>query len=369
MDTTSPHSQPIKVSSPNSFDVLRYFFAFSLVLVHFCTLVDVPQFWFVSGGTRVKAFFIITGFLVLYSGQHSDLRTYARKRACRILPAYTACIVLCFVLGMFLTQLPLAQFLRSADTWKYLASNLVFLNFLQPELPGVFQDNPAPAMDGSLWSMKVEVTFYLVLPILIHMLNRFRKESVLLGCYLLSVLYDIGCQMLYEHTGNHLFFLLKHQFVGLMIYFLGGSIILLYFDQLNKYYKVLFPLSALLYLLSNGSDGLLYYLEPLTFGIVIITIAYHTPWLRFLYGKSNISYGIYLYHFPIIQMLIHFGLDKYNIYLTFALALLLTLLVSTLSWIYIEKPFLDRARGIRHGKPSKRAGTDRQDGACGCACK
>ena len=37
------NSQPLKVSSPNSFDCLRYFFAFSLVLVHFCTLVDYPS--------------------------------------------------------------------------------------------------------------------------------------------------------------------------------------------------------------------------------------------------------------------------------------------------------------------------------------
>ena len=349
------NSQPIKVSSPNSFDCLRYFFAFSLVLVHFCTLVDIPQFWFISGGTRVKAFFIITGFLVIYSCQHSDLRTYARKRAYRILPAYTSCILLCLVLGLFLTDLPLTQFLRSTDTWKYLASNLIFLNFIQPELPGVFQNNPAHAMDGSLWSMKVEVTFYLVLPFLTYLLSRFRKEWVLLFCYLLSVLYDIGCQKLYEHTGNNLFFLLKHQFVGLMIYFLGGRIILLYFDLLNRYYKVLFPLSVLLYLLSNGNDGLLYYLEPLTFGIIIITIAYHTPRLHFLYGKSNISYGIYLYHFPVIQALIHFGLDKYNVYLTFALALLLTLLISTLSWVYIEKPFLDRVKRKQQGKLLKKA--------------
>ena len=56
-----------RVRKDNCFDFLRYFFAFSLILVHFCTLTDTEQFWFISGQMRVKAFFTITGFLVVYS--------------------------------------------------------------------------------------------------------------------------------------------------------------------------------------------------------------------------------------------------------------------------------------------------------------
>lgn len=334
---------PIKVTDRNSFDVLRYFFAFSLILVHFCTITDTPQFWFISGGTRVKAFFIITGFLVLYSGQHSDLKTYAKKRAARILPAYVSCILLCFVLGIIFTDLSLGDFFCSLQPWKYLVSNLLFLNFLEPELPGVFQDNPATQMNGSLWSMKVEVVFYIVLPVFLWLIKRFRKEAILVLCYLFSIAYGVVCDVMYERTGNNIFFLLKHQFMGQMIFFLGGSIILLYFDKLNRYYKYLFPLAAVLYLLSNGNE-VLYYLEPITFGIVIITIAYHTPHLRFLHGKTNISYGMYLYHFPVIQVLIYYGMHQYNIYLTFVIALAVTLLLSALSWKFIEKPFLDKVK-------------------------
>ena len=49
-----------RVKRDNCFDFLRYFFAFSLILVHFCTLTNQEQFWFITGQMRVKAFFTIS---------------------------------------------------------------------------------------------------------------------------------------------------------------------------------------------------------------------------------------------------------------------------------------------------------------------
>lgn len=329
-----------EVNSRNSFDVLRYFFAFSLVLVHFCTLTQTEQFWFISGGTRVKAFFIITGFLVLYSGQHSSLKDYTLKRVSRIMPAYITCILLCFILGAIYTELDIRDFLSNSLSWKYLVSNLLFLNFLSPNLPGVFQDNPMTAMNGSLWSMKVEVAFYIILPAFIWLLKKCNKHAVILVTYLISTGYTVFCGFLYDKTDNQLYYLLQHQFIGQMTFFLGGSIMLLYFEQLNKYYKILFPIAMVAYLYSKHSMALTY-LEPITFAIVLITIAYHFPVLTFLYGKPNISYGIYLYHFPIIQVLWYYGIPQQNLLFSFIITLVLTVFAASLSWIFIEKPVLD----------------------------
>ena len=69
----------------NCFDFLRYFFAISLIIAHFCTLTNIDQFWFVTGTTRVKAFFIMSGFLVFYSYiRREDLKDYIEKRIRRI---------------------------------------------------------------------------------------------------------------------------------------------------------------------------------------------------------------------------------------------------------------------------------------------
>ena len=78
-----------KVKSENGFRAIRYFFAVSLMLVHITTAMGLKQFMPFTGALCVKAFFIITGFLVVFSFCRSaDVRTYARKRANRILPAY-----------------------------------------------------------------------------------------------------------------------------------------------------------------------------------------------------------------------------------------------------------------------------------------
>lgn len=324
----------------NGFDVIRYFFAFSLILVHFCTLTDTPQFWFITGGTRVKAFFIITGFLVFLSILHSEtLKIYFQKRIRRIVPAYVTCILFCLLIGMFFSTSSVGVFLTDGKTWKYLLSNLLFLNFLQPELPGVFQTNPAPAMNGSLWSMKVEVCFYMVLPLIAWMICRFRKGIVVTCLFGLSIIHTIVLDYLYESTGIELYNLLKHQLGGQMVYFLGGIVMLLWFDKLQKNVRWLLPLCLVLYLLRNNIE-FLQYVEPITFALVIVGIAYYCPWISFLYGKDNISYGLYLYHFPIIQVLIHTGLAQYNIYLCFFTVVVLTIVASILSWKYIEKPLL-----------------------------
>ena len=153
----------------NCFDFLRYFFAISLIIAHFCTLTNIDQFWFVTGTTRVKAFFIMSGFLVFYSYiRREDLKDYIEKRIRRILPAYLIVIIFCFLLGSFITTIGTKDFFTSKETYKYLIANFSFLNFIQPTLPGVFEHNPIQAVNGSLWTMKVEVMFYISVPIILY---------------------------------------------------------------------------------------------------------------------------------------------------------------------------------------------------------
>ena len=62
-------SRPLieQVKAENNFDFIRFFLAYSVMFNHFSTLTDTDPFWLVSGGFRVKGFFIISGFLVMFS--------------------------------------------------------------------------------------------------------------------------------------------------------------------------------------------------------------------------------------------------------------------------------------------------------------
>jgi len=86
----------------------------------------------------------------------------------------------------------------------------------------------------------------------------------------------------------------------------------------------------------------LYYVEPLAFSAIIIAIAYYCKPLNFLQHYDNISYGLYLYHYPVIQILIRYDIHQQNITLCLILTFVITIILALLSWYIIEKPLLNR---------------------------
>lgn len=84
MNSTKELLTPYSISQikeANNFDFIRFFLAYSVMFNHFSTLTDTDPFWFVSGGFRVKGFFIISGFLVMFSYLRTpDIKIYFRKR-------------------------------------------------------------------------------------------------------------------------------------------------------------------------------------------------------------------------------------------------------------------------------------------------
>ena len=60
----SEHSREL-LKENNCFDFIRYFFTISVFIGHFCVLNNIEYFWFINGETGVRAFFIISGFLIL----------------------------------------------------------------------------------------------------------------------------------------------------------------------------------------------------------------------------------------------------------------------------------------------------------------
>lgn len=327
------------VKEDNNFDFIRFFLAYSVLFNHFSTLTDTDPFWFVNGGFRVKGFFIISGFLVMFSFLRSpNTLVFFRKRIQRIMPAYILIILLCSLLGLLLTTLSYKEYITSPQVFSYLFYNIVTLNFLSPDLPGVFDNNPIHAVNASLWILKVELMLYLTIPLLYWLLNKYNKRTCLIMIYVLSFIYSTTFDYLDDMTLNPVYGLLKRQFPGQMMYFCSGIIILAYFNLFRKYMKYIFPISILLFV---GKDLLfLKILEPIALASLIISIAYGFKWLHVFNRFGNFSYGIFLLHCPIIQTLIHFGLNKYSILLTLFITVISCTLLSILSWKYIEKPCL-----------------------------
>ena len=141
-----------------------------------------------SIGSAVQCFFIISGYLIFQSYERSkSLKDYVIKRVKRLFPGLWFCILLTCILGLFLTNLPLNEYFGK-DLVKYLIANFSTLNFLSPRLPGVFVGNPESGfVNGSLWTLKVELFFYISVPILFYIF----KKRILLGVILVLIIATI----------------------------------------------------------------------------------------------------------------------------------------------------------------------------------
>ena len=326
----------------NNFDAVRIMLALIVFFSHLPGLTgssDIRYFESLfDADFAVKGFFAISGYLVSASFVNSsNTYDFFERRIRRIYPAYLGAVALCFCIGMATSQFGVAGFLTSAATGRYLLFNALFLNFVQPTLPGVFLANPLQAMDGSLWTIKIEVMLYLCVPILVYLAQRFSALMIACICVLVSAIW--------VYCFAHLSTLsigpeIARQFPGQLAYFGCGAMLTMDSRGL-KYLRWMAP-CALISLVAVDDTLAKVFLDPLAYTVLVLfACTLNAKHLNF--GKyGDVSYGIYLYHFPIIQLLVALNLFKANVYLGIVVSLGLTLLVSLLSWHLLEKPWLKR---------------------------
>ena len=326
----------------NNFDGVRIGLALIVVFAHISNLTLLPDFRIFQdifdSNFAVKGFFCISGFLVTLSYQGSKtLPEYFGKRLHRIYPAYFVAVLLCIFIGVFTTALNSLEFIKSPETLKYIISNLVFLNFIQPTLPKVFLTNPFHTLNGALWTIKIELMLYICVPILVYCFKKFGAIKAVTSIYILSLFWVYYFLHVYSGSmGEEL----ARQFPGQLSYFVLGS-----FCAFNEKSRVCIKPIALM------SVPILFTSNNLIFKLLLDPIAYCSIVLYLSTGAyrdlnlgrfGDISYGIYLYHFPIIQLLIYCRLYEFNPWVGLLCTLIITIALAMLSWHYIEKIFLKR---------------------------
>jgi len=329
--------------SRNNFDFLRLLFAATVCFVHaeylsgFQELAPLSAFF--SAGVAVKSFFVVSGFLIFMSYERStSLASYASKRMRRIYPGYFTVVMLCAV---FLAAVS-SQTLGAYFSWawvKYVASNLIFLNFLQPTLPGVFDGNRVAEVNGALWTLKIEAMFYLLVPFLVFLCRRFSYLAVLLILYCASVAYAYLLALAAERTGAELYLQLARQLPGQLSYFMAGAFLYYYRDFFER--QVVFFMLAAIAILATNMAYSLPLLEPFALAVVVVFFG------LFLYvgnfGKyGDFSYGVYIIHVPVIQLLVDGRWFQDSPWQFFAAFVLITAAAAVALWHLVEKRFLSR---------------------------
>lgn len=314
----------------NNFDFLRFLFAGTVCLVHAYHLSGYEQLAVIlvalSSEVAVKAFFVVSGFLIVMSYERSStFISYVNKRFRRIYPAYFVVIILCAFGLVAVSSESVADYF-SLGWLKYLAGNLAFLNFVEHDLPGVFIDNEMQAVNGALWTLKIEVMFYMCVPVFVYLFRKYGHLLIIVSVYLLSVLYVSIFAKLAEETGSSVFLVLGRQLPGQLSYFMVGAFYYYYLPVFERQVRY-FLLCAVAFFILDYYFGL-FLLEPFYLSTLVVYFGLFMYLGNF--GKyGDFSYGVYILHFPIIQLFIHYGWFGNNPWL-FLLFIIITTLLAAL---------------------------------------
>ena len=324
----------------NNFDFLRLIFATLVIVSHSYPLtgfkeplVEITDGQISIGNLSVDIFFIMSGFLIINSLKYSKTpQNYLWKRVLRLFPALFVVLVLTLILTFALYTG--ANLLHEKTFWSYLPNNLS-LYFVQYKINHVFEDNIFPGyINGSLWSLSYEFTMYIFILLLFPIKNYKLLGFFVLGAFLISY-YSI---LFRPNLLSNIFSAIQLQspkFYRLSTYFLAGS--LLTFINLKKLNTPLIKISLLvliiLSLLFNVYSQTSYLFLPLL--TILVGLSY-SGFLNIIPQKiGDISYGMYIYGFPVQQTLMHF-LNLTPIQLM-VMSIPVAAVFSYFSWTFIEK--------------------------------
>nr|WP_269810897.1 acyltransferase [Kineosporia rhizophila] len=320
----------------NALNIMRLLLAGLVAVVHamFLGFGHQPHIGVTEvGALAVDAFFVLSGFLVARSFLRIEsLPRYLWHRALRIMPGFWVCLVITAflvapVLAVIMGRPGTSVFTGENSALSYLVSNaaLFIHQFGISGLPGV-GGNP-DVINGSLWTLFYEAACYGLIALLgVTGVLRHRPELVLV---LIGVLWaatvaaaagiDVGSSYLLRF--------------GLV--FLLGTAALLFADSLPiNGFLALGSLAVLVASLLIFHDYRV--VGAPAFAYLCLYLMVRMP--VFWEPKWDLSYGLYVWHWPIAQTLVALGIADYTHFPFVVLTLVLTAGVSALSWKFVEEP-------------------------------
>jgi peptidoglycan/LPS O-acetylase OafA/YrhL len=348
-------------SRENNLDCIRLLMALTVIYSHCYPLgtgrEDTEPMMRLSHGQTtlgticVGVFFMISGFLISNSFLRSkSLLDYLKKRVARIYPGFLVCMILCATIVVPLAHAsltpvgPLHQFLSVS------ARTLILQPFADTN---AFPANPSHILNGSVWSISYEFYCYILVALLglVGILKRRSLVLILFGVSL-AIVFTIAFLVeihhpsspVWQHLFNHAFWTRVVLRDRLIPEFLAGTVFFLYRDHI--------PHRTSLAILSLATLGISCFVPcswilafPLAGTYLVFWIGFH-PRIRLHHFTrfGDLSYGTYLYAFPMQQLIVQQLRAPVAPWQLFLLAAPASLLLAFISWHGIEKWFLSARR-------------------------
>jgi peptidoglycan/LPS O-acetylase OafA/YrhL len=346
----------------NNFDLLRLIAAIQVVVEHgteyFVPARRAPAWdWVLQAFPGVPVFFVISGFLISLSYERSgSLGIYAQNRTLRIFPGLWVCLLVTVIAfvgigGIRLTDVPPVKLILWA------VAQLTVGQFYNASW---LRDYGSGVMNGSLWTIPVELQFYALIPVVY---GAFRlKESrsgtgVLLGLAALTWVCGAWFGVVRSGFEEAMWFkLLGVTFLPYVYLFLIGVLIQRNWERVS----VLFAGRWLWWLIGYAIVAVVLHRAGLRVGTnwphplgvpflvgLVFSLAYSAPQLADkLLRRNDVSYGVYIYHMPVINVFLALGVTGGFVLVLPALAV--TLVLAAASWAVIERPMLRLKKQTLH---------------------
>jgi peptidoglycan/LPS O-acetylase OafA/YrhL len=346
--STSTYSA--RPSHQNNFNFLRLLFASLVLLSHAPEIADGNRsrelltrfFGSISfGELAVDGFFLLSGYLIVKSwANEPNAITFLQKRIARIYPGFiVASVVGAYVVG------PLgsisSEYFAQFKTWAFIKGII----FLQSTItPPVFVGQSTSAVNSSMWTIFFEFLCYLGVMAagLAGIVNR-RGIWLFLAVSIVSIfcLHKFG----YIELNGERFIAIARNFLRLASVFFVGGCFYLFRDEIKFVPKIGKLSAAVLFV------GLFWVKTAEIFlavfgGYLLFYLAHaQIPILRKFNDYPDISYGLYLYGWP-VQMLLFWYFPAMSPWVVFPLSLVASAALGFISWHVVEKPCL-RLKGLR----------------------
>lgn len=365
---------PIQKYHYPNVDILRGFAAISVLVYHVIELYQWHSFpregllvWFRVGWIGVDLFFVISGFVIALSAfsgleksGYNFRKDFILRRLYRIVPLHylTMAVFLIFVMPSFMFE----------NLFNNLGSHLIFIHNLFPKLHG--------GINGVNWSLGTEMQFYLLIMIIAPWLKVANFWKILIIFLSISWLWRYGVTIFVppsQELGTFTQFVAATQLPGMLDEFLVGILLarLVRSEYGSKFvnaklksgfgFFVLLVVSIIATIVAlsiywknttywDSNLMIVFYhtLVAITCGLILLVfccleirgVLNFTLWpLRYL---GTISFGIYLWHLPVILSLqrVQWIYPKLALYLTFGL----TILLASMSYHFFENPLISKVK-------------------------
>ena len=331
----------------NNFDILRLLCALLVIVSHSYALLGVKEselllrltdniIWSDLG---LCGFFTISGYLIYKSLTTSkNIWSYLGKRALRIFPGLLVCLILVVFACSFVYNGD-GSYWTQKESYTFLLNNIL-LYPVQWDISGVFESNPIATVNGSLWTLPYEFTMYIILILLLLLRNDFTKKVLaVLGICTLLIKNTIFAN---NFNNTDLFYLNIGSFSRFAQYFAIG--VFLQMISISNWSKKIKNIVLIVSLLLCVGFIVLHITPLAMFCLSILFILFGEMCCEkitnFVHKIGDLSYGTYIYAFPISQILIVYFNSNISPTMLTILTILLVLPIAYLSWRFIEKPAL-----------------------------